>query len=84
MKNCHKATPNDGKVIVVEEVLSVLPETTVAAKSAAQDDLIMMTQIPGGKERTQNEMMELALGSGFSGVRFICCVSGFWVMEFYK
>ncbi|XP_057454941.1 cathecol O-methyltransferase 1-like [Lotus japonicus] len=84
MKNCHKATPNDGKVIVVEEVLSVLPETTVAAKSATQDDLIMMTQIPGGKERTQNEMTELALGSGFSGVRFVCCVSGFWVMEFYK
>ncbi|KAL2336286.1 hypothetical protein Fmac_010732 [Flemingia macrophylla] len=84
LKNCHKAIPSDGKVIVVDSVLPVLPETTTSCKSGFQSDLWMMTQNPGGKERTQNEFMELALGSGFSGIRFVCRVSGFWVMEFYK
>ena len=84
LKNCHKSIPTDGKVIAVESVVSVLPETTVVAKTSCQDDLIMMSQIPGGKERTRNGFEELALGSGFRGVRFVCCVSGFWVMEFFK
>ncbi|XP_020203601.1 anthranilate N-methyltransferase isoform X2 [Cajanus cajan] len=84
LKNCHKAIPSDGKVIVVDSVLPALPETTTTSKSGFQSDLLMMTQNPGGKERTQNEFMELALGSGFSGIRFVSCVSGFWVMEFYK
>ncbi|XP_027334048.1 anthranilate N-methyltransferase-like [Abrus precatorius] len=84
LKNCHKAIPNDGKVIVVDSILPVLPEGTPVAKNGFQADLLMMTQNPGGKERTQNEFMELALGSGFSGIKFVCCVSGSWVMEFYK
>ncbi|KAJ1410038.1 Winged helix-like DNA-binding domain superfamily [Sesbania bispinosa] len=84
LKNCHKAIPDDGKVIVVDSVLSVLPENTTVAKVASQADLIMMTQFSGGKERIQNEFMKLALGSGFSGIRFACRVSVFWVMEFFK
>ncbi|TKY61190.1 Anthranilate N-methyltransferase [Spatholobus suberectus] len=84
LKNCYKATPDDGKVIVVDSILSFVPETTATAKGALGSDLIMMTQNPGGKERTRHEFMELAKGSGFSGVRFICCVCGHWVMEFYK
>ncbi|CAJ1950563.1 unnamed protein product [Sphenostylis stenocarpa] len=84
LKNCHKALPSDGKVIVVDLILPDLPESTVTARSGFQADLLMMTQNPGGKERTQNEFMELALSSGFSGITFVCCVSGFWVMEFFK
>ncbi|KAK7294577.1 hypothetical protein RJT34_17466 [Clitoria ternatea] len=84
LKNCYKAIPEDGKVIVVEQILPVLPENTTAAQSGFQADLLMLTQNHGGKERTQNEYMELALASGYSGITFVCSVSGFSVMEFFK
>ncbi|XP_020212673.1 anthranilate N-methyltransferase [Cajanus cajan] len=84
LKNCYSAIPEDGKVIVVDSIVSIVPETTATAKGALGSDLVMMTQNPGGKERTRQEFIELAEGSGFSGVTFICCVCGYWVMEFYK
>ncbi|XP_058738816.1 cathecol O-methyltransferase 1-like [Vicia villosa] len=84
LKNCYKAIPEDGKVIVVETVLPILPETSAMAKNGYMVDLIMLTQNPGGKERNENEFMELAKGSGFSGVKHVCSVSGLVVMEFYK
>lgn len=84
MKNCHKAIPNDGKVIVVDSILPVFPESTIVAKTGFQADLLMMAQNPGGKERTKDEFMKLALESGFSGIKFACYLSGFWVVEFFK
>ncbi|BAT98185.1 hypothetical protein VIGAN_09182100 [Vigna angularis var. angularis] len=84
LKNCYKAIPSDGKVIVVDLIVPVLPNSTVIARTAFQTDLLMMAQTARGKERTQNEFMELALSSGFSGIRFVCFVSGFWIMEFFK
>ncbi|ESW07324.1 hypothetical protein PHAVU_010G120200 [Phaseolus vulgaris] len=84
LKNCYKAIPSDGKVIVVDLIIPDLPENTVSARSGFQADILMMVSNPGGKERTQNEFMELALSSGFSGIRFVCSVSGFWIMEFFK
>ncbi|MED6184505.1 hypothetical protein PIB30_048088 [Stylosanthes scabra] len=86
MKNCSKAIPEDGKVIVVDTMVMVpvWPENTTAAKVAFKCDLIMMTQNIGGKERTKHEFIQLANDSGFSAIKFVCSVSGYWVMEFYK
>ncbi|XP_045789198.1 anthranilate N-methyltransferase-like [Trifolium pratense] len=84
LKNCHKAIPKDGKVIVVDSITPVLPESTIVTKTVFQSDLMMMAQLPGGKERTKDEFMELALGSGFSDINFVCQFSIFWVMEFIK
>ncbi|KAK4572395.1 hypothetical protein RGQ29_030722 [Quercus rubra] len=84
LKNCYNAIPNDGKVIVVEAILPTVPENSSSMKSTTHLDLIMMTQNPGGKERTQQEFMALATRTGFSGIRFGCCVSDIWVMEFFK
>ncbi|GAU13714.1 hypothetical protein TSUD_348180 [Trifolium subterraneum] len=84
LKNCYKAIPEDGKVIVVDSILPSMPETTGRAKFGFASDLLMMTQNPGGKERTEQEFIELAKGSGFSGIKPICCVSGLWVIEFFK
>ncbi|KAK9997706.1 hypothetical protein SO802_022392 [Lithocarpus litseifolius] len=72
------------KVIVVEAVLPTVPENSSSMKSTSHLDLIMMTQNPGGKERSQQEFMALATRAGFSGIRFDCCVSDIWVMEFFK
>nr|POF20483.1 caffeic acid 3-o-methyltransferase [Quercus suber] len=84
LKNCYNAIPNDGKVIAVEAVLPTMPENSSSMKSTTHLDLIMMTQNPGGRERTQQEFMALATRAGFSGIRFGCCVSDIWVMEFFK
>ncbi|XP_059634463.1 caffeic acid 3-O-methyltransferase-like [Cornus florida] len=84
LKNCYKALPDNGKVIVVEGILPVLPETSSAVKSICQIDLVMLTQNPGGKERTQQEFLALATGAGFAGIRMECFACNFWAMEFYK
>lgn len=84
LKNCYDATSNDGKVIVVEAVLPVMPEMSTSAKSNCQMDVLMMTTNPGGKERTEAEFMALATKSGFSGIRYESFVCNFWVMEFFK
>ncbi|BBG97719.1 O-methyltransferase 1 [Prunus dulcis] len=44
LKNCYKAIPDNGKVIVVEALLPAMPDTSTAVKSTSQLDVIMMTQ----------------------------------------
>jgi caffeic acid 3-O-methyltransferase len=53
LKNCYEATPNNGKVIVVDAVLPIVPEISTSVKSNCQMDVLMMTQNPGGKERPE-------------------------------
>ncbi|KAI9181288.1 hypothetical protein LWI28_013402 [Acer negundo] len=84
LKNCYKSIPENGKLIVVESVLPDFPETNTATKAAFQVDVLMMTQNPGGKERSRQEYMALATGAGFSGIRFETSACNSWVMEFYK
>ena len=84
LKNCYNAIPDKGKVIVVEQVLPTLPETGTSVKSTCQTDVLMMTQNPGGKERNEQEFMELARRSGFRGFRYDCLVYELRVMEFFK
>lgn len=84
LKNCYNATPHDGKVIVVEAVLPITPKISSSTKSTSQMDLIMMTQTPAGKERTQQEFMALATKVGFSGIRYECFICNVCVMEFFK
>ncbi|KAJ0113218.1 hypothetical protein Patl1_00699 [Pistacia atlantica] len=84
LKNCYKSIPEDGKVIVVEGILPVMADTKVTSKAISQTDVVMMTQNPGGKERTKHEFMALGTEAGFSGITYECFVFNFWVMEFYK
>ncbi|KAJ4850249.1 hypothetical protein Tsubulata_018314 [Turnera subulata] len=84
LKNCYKSIPDDGKVIIVEAVLPVMAETSATAKATSQCDVLMMTQNPGGKERTEPEFMALAKEAGFRGIRYECFVCNFWIMEFFK
>ncbi|KAK7285721.1 hypothetical protein RJT34_20500 [Clitoria ternatea] len=84
LKNCYEAVPDDGKVIVVEAVLPIIPENNATWMAISQLDVLMMTQNPGGKERSEQEFLELATAAGFSGIRYECYVRTFWVMEFFK
>ena len=71
-------------MIVVDAIFPVVPQTSAAAKATSQIDVLMMTQNPGGKERNEQEFMELATSAGFKGIRYECFVCNFWIMEFYK
>ncbi|KAK1441575.1 hypothetical protein QVD17_07577 [Tagetes erecta] len=84
LKNCYKALPVDGKVIVVEAILPFVSDTSASTKLGTQMDVIMMTYFHGGKERTEDEFLALAKGAGFMGITKKCFVCNFWVMEFYK
>ena len=84
LKNCYKALLENGMVIVVEGLLPEIPERSVSVQALCNADLVMMTQCPGGGERTRQEFLDLARASGFAGVRFNCRVYVFWIMEFFK
>ncbi|OIT08565.1 caffeic acid 3-o-methyltransferase [Nicotiana attenuata] len=84
LKNCYKALPDNGKVIVVEAILPVKPNTDTDVVGVLQCDLIVMAQYHGGKERSEQDFRALATETGFKGVNLICCFCNFWVMEFCK
>ncbi|XP_071932589.1 cathecol O-methyltransferase 1-like [Coffea arabica] len=84
LMNCFKALPKDGKVIVVDAIVPVVPGTSACIKAICQSDLIMMAQNPGGKERSEAEFLDLATAAGFRGIRVEFFVCNAWVMEFYK
>ncbi|KAD4982215.1 hypothetical protein R6Q59_001787 [Mikania micrantha] len=84
LKNCYKALPDDGKVIVVEVILPFVPDTSSSTKLNTLVDAVMLANYHGGKERTEDEFLALAKSAGFMGIRKICFACNFWVMEFYK
>ncbi|KAD5318270.1 hypothetical protein R6Q59_033514 [Mikania micrantha] len=84
LKNCYKALPQDGKVIVVELILPFVPDTSSTTKYTTLLDAVMLAESPKGKERTEDEYLALAKSAGFTGLKKICYVCNFWVMEFYK
>ncbi|KAH9291074.1 hypothetical protein KI387_044645, partial [Taxus chinensis] len=67
LKNCHKALPEKGKVIVLDSIIPKAAETTSSARHAFKVDLCMLAYHPGGKERTEEEFKYLAKASGFEG-----------------
>ena len=81
LKNCWKALPDNGRLIIIEHVI---PENIDEAKNALLLDMIMLAFFVGGKERTEIEYQFLAKKSGFSGVKIVCNIYSFSVMEFYK
>ncbi|XP_039134830.1 tricetin 3',4',5'-O-trimethyltransferase-like [Dioscorea cayenensis subsp. rotundata] len=84
LKNCWKALPENGKVILVECILPVAPENTFAAQSVFHLDMIMLAHNPGGKERTAQEFESMAKQAGFSAMKPYFSFAGAWVIELFK
>ncbi|TXG63118.1 hypothetical protein EZV62_010112 [Acer yangbiense] len=84
LKNCYKAIPEDGKVIVMNGVLPLKPETSEAARDICLLHVRLMIRDDGATERTKEEYMALATGSGFKGINFVCYLCNFYIMEFFK
>lgn len=84
LKKCWQSLPMSGKVIVMESILDEVPESSVSANIVFGQDLFMLTQTAGGKERTYKEYDALAKNSGFSSCEVICCAYNSWILEFHK
>ncbi|KAF7843760.1 caffeic acid 3-O-methyltransferase-like [Senna tora] len=78
MKNCYDATPEKGKVIVVESGITAMPDTTASTKCNFEVDVFMMAHDLGGKERNQHEFLQLAKAAGFKGIKYQCRARNFW------
>ncbi|GAB4855050.1 hypothetical protein Ancab_039743 [Ancistrocladus abbreviatus] len=84
LKNCYKALPSGGKVIVVTSIVAEELETSTCAKYISLMDITLMIQLVGGKERTLKEFQALANAAGFTNIKIMCNVYHVSVMEFYK
>nr|GEX20669.1 caffeic acid 3-O-methyltransferase [Tanacetum cinerariifolium] len=84
LKNCYKALPENGKVIVTEFVLPETPDTARETQIVLNADMVMLAHQAGGKERTAKEFEALAMGAGFKGFHPACGAFNTWVMEFCK
>ncbi|GAB4855054.1 hypothetical protein Ancab_039745 [Ancistrocladus abbreviatus] len=84
LKNCYKALPRNGKVIIVNALVAEELETSTCAKFISLMDVTMMTQVREGKERTWKEFQALANAAGFTNIKLVCKVYCDSIMEFYK
>ncbi|XP_057443280.1 isoliquiritigenin 2'-O-methyltransferase-like isoform X2 [Lotus japonicus] len=85
LKNCYKALPTCGKVIIIDCIIPEVPNPSIMSKYAYAFDMVMFL-VHGGKERTENEFRSLCSSSGFSKFHVACSgiSSTLGVMEFYK
>ncbi len=76
LRNCHRALPAGGKLLLVE---SVIPPGN-APFGAKFLDLTMLL-IPGGKERTEEEYRSLYQEAGFELLRIVPTATEISVIE---
>ncbi|XP_044480201.1 caffeic acid 3-O-methyltransferase-like isoform X1 [Mangifera indica] len=85
LKNCHKALPRDGKVIILTYILPEEPEPSKSSMYAYRKDNIMRMDTPSGRERTVKELQKLCEQAGFSNFQVACSFQGIHsVIEAYK
>jgi hypothetical protein len=76
LQNCHRALPENGKLILIE---AVVPEGTEPHFSKFIDlNMLVMT---GGRERTEDEFRALYEAAGFRLTRVVATESPFSVIE---
>ncbi|KAI5659158.1 hypothetical protein M9H77_27951 [Catharanthus roseus] len=73
--------PLNSKVIAVDTILPLNPDNSSSTKHMTQVDIFTLASYhPGGKERTEQEYLALAI----KVIRKVCVGYDSWVMEFYK
>jgi caffeic acid 3-O-methyltransferase / acetylserotonin O-methyltransferase len=82
LKNCYKALPENGKVMILDSIIPANPDAT--ARGCFHSDLMMLAYNPGGKERTEQEFRSLAEGAGFTGFKTTYAYVNTWVIEVTK
>lgn len=84
LKNCYEALPGEGLLIVVDIIFSVGDNADDKQKGKAEEDVLMMVMLPGGKERTLAEFEALAKDAGFDSIKLVCSIGNYSIMEFYE
>ncbi|KAI5426547.1 nicotinate N-methyltransferase 1 [Lathyrus oleraceus] len=84
MKNCHKALPADGKLIICDPVLPELTDESTRTKAILGGDVFMMTMYGTKKTRTEKQFKELGIAAGFSRFSVFYIDSYLVFMEFHK
>ena len=84
LENCYKALLNNGKVIIIDAILPMGIERDLRARVGYHLDLYMFTQTIGGRERTQEEVENLAKSAGFARLEVKSKINEFSVIELYK
>lgn len=69
---------------MVDIIFSVGDKADDKQKGKAEEDVLMMVMLPGGKERTLTEFEALAKDAGFDSIKLVCSIGNYSVMEFYK
>ncbi|KAH1045227.1 hypothetical protein GYH30_026432 [Glycine max] len=85
LRNCHKALPQHGKVIVIDYIIPEVPDSSkISMQTCVADSLMFL--VTSGKERTEKEFESLCRNSGFSRFHVACrdSPSVLSVIEFYK
>lgn len=80
LKNCYQALPKNGKILLVECVISGINEPFPGKLI----DIEMLVMSPGGKERTASEFRELFAAAGFHLTNIIPTQSPVSVIEGIK
>jgi hypothetical protein len=79
LKNIHKASPADARVILLEGVIA--PGNAPSVGKWLDLEMLLM---PGGKERTEEEYRALFAGAGFRVTKFVPTKSPMSVIEAVK
>ncbi|HZM46734.1 MAG TPA: methyltransferase [Burkholderiales bacterium] len=80
LRNCRRAIPQDGKLLLVERIMPARLEATPRHHAIAQADLTMLLG-PGGRERTETEFRILLESTGFRPTRFIATALEYSIVE---
>lgn len=67
LKNCHQVMPENGKLLVVEDVIPPANQPSIGKLL----DLEMLLMTTGGRERTEAEFKELFAAAGFKLTRIV-------------
>lgn len=75
LKNCKKALPENGKVLIYELVMHPNGRLTQMI------DMMMLAQFESGMERTEQQWRTLITAAGFSSINFIELNPEHWLIE---
>ncbi|GLJ06805.1 hypothetical protein SUGI_0048780 [Cryptomeria japonica] len=86
LKHCYNALPEiGGKVIACEPVLPKHTDNSQRTRTLLEGDIFAMAVYSsGGKERTEEEFMNLGISAGFSKLKAFYLDPFFTVLEFEK
>ncbi|KAM0906528.1 hypothetical protein ACQ4PT_016675 [Festuca glaucescens] len=85
LKNCYKALPEGGKLIVCEPVVPETTDTSTRMRALLGHDIFCMANYrTQGRARCEEEFWQLGLTAGFSGFRALYLDPFLAVLKYLK